>query len=672
MFWFSKEKNKTPKRELTKYDELEALVWDFFKYKIPRLGFEQREGQEDMAFDICNSIADKQHTIVEAGVGIGKSYAYIVPLLYYNKLFNKPVIIATSTIALQEQLIQDVKRISSYVNHRPEIVLAKGMTHFACKSRADKYLKPKVDKGLEEDAETLYRYIYGGKIDRKNINMDIDEELWSNVKVEITDHSKCKHFKSCRFMELRSDMLNTEGVILCNQDLLTVHLQKLRRGQKGLLNPAVDLIVVDEAHNLEEKVRSSLIESYNKNKIIAMLMEAKYGIKDKGLRGEVYQKINELINMLSKIFNNFDKQIKYQLHKNTMAEDMEKFFINIYDMRELVEKSADTIKSIYDIIRRCSDSSISDDIIDEVENIKEFFKEMAAEKSNNLFWLQKDKYVEIFACPKNMNREIKSLFFDKMKTTILTSATIADKNHGTEEERYEYFIKNTGFPVKEGFLSPQKYSPFPYNNNSIIYYTENMPHPIEDRENFIKAASEEIVELLDITKGKSLILFTSKKDLNEVYKILKDKNLPYKLLRQRATSSQDEILDEFKKNQDSVLLATGTFWEGIDVPGKALSNLIIFKLPFPVPDPIIEYKRSNSKDFLMEVSVPLMVVKLRQGVGRLIRKHEDKGIVAILDSRIGDFSKSRYKDVVFNSLPIKNKSNNINSVREFWIRINSK
>ncbi len=120
MFWFSEDSKKVDKN-LSKEDELQQLVWDFFMNKIPKLGFEQREGQEDMALDICNAIADRQHTIVEAGVGIGKSYAYIVPLLYYNKLFNKPVLIATSTIALQEQLIKDVKKICSYINHKPEI-----------------------------------------------------------------------------------------------------------------------------------------------------------------------------------------------------------------------------------------------------------------------------------------------------------------------------------------------------------------------------------------------------------------------------------------------------------------------------------------------------------------------------------------------------------------------
>ncbi len=666
MFWFTKENENIKPKDLTREEELESLVWKFFIEKIPRLGFEQREGQEDMALDICNAIAEKQHTVVEAGVGIGKSYAYIVPLLYYNKLFNKPVVIATSTIALQEQLIEDIKRVSSYINHRPEVILAKGMTHFACKRRADEFLKPKVQKGLDEDAETLYRYIYGGKVDRRYISMDINEELWSSVNVEMTDHSKCKHFKSCRFMELRKDMLTTEGVILCNQDLLTVHLQKLRRGQKGLLNPEADVIVVDEAHNLEEKVRASLIESFSKDSIRSILMEGKNGVKDYDLREHIYEKIRELMTLLNHVFKELNIQVNYQLEKSDNPEDMEKFFVNLYDIREPIGKAEGITKYIYNGLRRNGDNSIPEDILEEIENLKNFFKQMNTPRSNYLFWLEKDRNIKIFACPKNMDSEIKSLYFDKLKTTILTSATIANKQDGTEEEVYEYFIKSTGFPVKDGFLSIPKESPFPYNKNAILYYRENMPHPVKDRAKFIEEGAKEIERLIKITEGRALILFTAKSDLKQVYDILKGKKLGYKLLRQRASSSQDELLHEFKEEENSVLLATGTFWEGIDVPGKALSNVIIFKLPFPVPDPIIEYKRNTCEDFLMEVSVPLMIVKLRQGVGRLIRKQDDKGIVAILDPRISDRSRSRYKDIVFNSLPIKKKTNDIEIIKTFW------
>lgn len=671
MFWFAKDNKEVKTKELTKEQEIEALVWKFFMEKLPKLGFEQREGQEDMALDICNAIATKQHTVIEAGVGIGKSYAYIVPLLYYNKIFQRPVIIATSTIALQEQLIEDIKRVSSYINYRPQVVLAKGMTHFACKRRADEVLKPKVQKGLDEDAETLYRYIYGGKVDRRFISMDINEELWSSVNVEMTDHSSCKHFKSCRFMDLRKDMLNTQGVILCNQDLLTVHLQKLRRGQKGLLNPEADLIVIDEAHNLEEKVRTSLIESFTRESIRGLMNECKNGIKEAALREHIHEKNKELMAILNPIFKELEGQINYQVEKSDNPEDMEKFFVNLYDIRGPIGKAHGVVKYIYNTIKRNVDNSIPDDIMDEIDNLMVFLKEMNTPKSNYLFWLQKEKNIRIFACPKNMDNEIKSLYFDKLKTTILTSATIADKQEGSEEEVYEYFIKSTGFPVKEGFLSYPKESPFPYNKNAIIYYPEEMPHPVKEREAFIRAAAEEIEKLIKITEGRALILFTAKSDLKEVYEILKEKNLGYRLLRQRNSSSQDELLHQFKENENSVLLATGTFWEGIDVPGKALSNVIIFKLPFPVPDPIIEYKRNNCEDFLMEVSVPLMIVKLRQGVGRLIRKQEDKGIVAILDPRISDSSKRRYKTVVFNSLPIKRRTNDIEKVEKFWTKVNN-
>lgn len=664
MFWFSD--NKSKKDKVDKYEELEKLVWNFFMDEIPRLGFEHREGQEDMALDICYSIKEKKHTIVEAGVGIGKSYAYIVPLMYYNMLFNKPVLIATSTIALQEQLIKDVKKICSYIKHRPEIILAKGMTHFACRKRADEYYKDK--DCVNEDEETLYKYIENGTVDRRFINLDINDDIWENVSIKATDHSKCEYFKTCRFMRLRNDMLETKGVILCNQDLLTVHFQKLKKGQKGLLSDNIDLIVIDEAHNLEDKVRSSLVESYTKNSIKNLLKESRNSIKKNSIKNNLSLTIKKAYDLLDKWFVELNNQIQNQINeeKNFKTNEIERFFINTKKHKELIISIDKNIKAVHEKVQFYSDSNLSEDIVEELENLISFLENLIDDKSNNLFWMEKNKGIEIFSCPKDIDKEISRLYFDKTKTTILTSATIADKNKGNEEEKYEYFIKNTGFDAKEGFLAPQKYSPFNYNENSMIYYLENMPHPTYERSDFIKKGAQEIIKLLEITKGKSLILFTSKNDLKEVYNILSKQDLKYKLLVQRMSSSQDEILEEFKKDEDSVLLATGTFWEGIDIPGKALSNLIVFKLPFPVPDPIIEYKRNTCDDFLMEVSVPYMIVKLRQGVGRLIRKHDDKGIVAILDSRIGDSSNSKYKDIVFDSLPIKNRSNDIEFVKKFW------
>ncbi|MDK2585506.1 ATP-dependent DNA helicase [Romboutsia sedimentorum] len=665
MFWFSDSKDKA-KDGLDKYEKLEKLVWDFFMEEIPKLGFEQREGQEDMALDICYSIKEKKHTIVEAGVGIGKSYAYIVPLLCYNLLFNKPILIATSTIALQEQLIKDVKKICSYIKHRPEIILAKGMTHFACRKRADEYFKD--NNKINEEDEVLYQYVQNGIVDKRFINLEINDDMWENVSIKSTDHSKCEYFKTCRFMRLRNDMLETKGVILCNQDLLTVHFQKLRKGHRGLLSENIDLIVIDEAHNLEDKVRNSLIESYSKNSIKTLIKESRNGIKKVSIKNSLDLEIKNANDILNLLFLELERQIKVQIKENLKLKnnDIERFFVNVEDIKILIYKIQKQIKIIYEKVQFYSDSNLSEEIIESLADLDLFLNNILDENSNDLFWMAKNRSVEIFSCPKNIDKEIRKLYFDKTKTTILTSATIADKNKGDEKDRYEYFIKNTGFKIEDGFLSSPKYSPFNYNKNAMIYCAENMPHPTYERENFIKRGTEEIIKLIDITKGKALILFTSKNDLNEVYNILNKKNLGYNLLRQSMSSSQDEILDEFKKDEDSILLATGTFWEGIDIPGKALSNLIIFRLPFPVPDPIIEYKKNTSKDFLMEVSVPYMIVKLRQGIGRLIRKDNDNGIVAILDSRIASNSNSRYKDVVFDSIPIKNRSSNIEDMRKFY------
>ena len=163
-----------------------------------------------------------------------------------------------------------------------------------------------------------------------------------------------------------------------------------------------------------------------------------------------------------------------------------------------------------------------------------------------------------------------------------------------------------------------------------------------------------------------MVLFTAKTDMEEVHTILTQRNLPYKILMQQGGASQDKVLHEFKENTNSVLLGTGAYWEGISIEGKSLSNVVIFRLPFPVPDPIIEYKASISDNALMEVRVPEMIIKLKQGIGRLIRNYTDTGIVCIIDRRLRDDPAERYHDITWDSLPIKNRTSDLNELRRFY------
>lgn len=160
--------------------------------------------------------------------------------------------------------------------------------------------------------------------------------------------------------------------------------------------------------------------------------------------------------------------------------------------------------------------------------------------------------------------------------------------------------------------------------------------------------------------------------MEEVYQILKQKKLPFKILMQQQGSSQDKVLKEFRENVNSVLFGTGAYWEGISIEGKSLSNLVIFRLPFSVPDPIINYKSSIAEDPLMEVQVPEMITKLKQGIGRLIRNYTDTGIVSIIDPRLNDERPARYRDITWDSLPIKNRTSCIKKLAAFYSQLQGK
>ncbi|WP_303789561.1 helicase C-terminal domain-containing protein [Ruminococcus flavefaciens] len=201
----------------------------------------------------------------------------------------------------------------------------------------------------------------------------------------------------------------------------------------------------------------------------------------------------------------------------------------------------------------------------------------------------------------------------------------------------------------------------------MLYVSNKLPCPNKhNRNKYRNEAISEIVKLLEVTHGKTLILFTAKDDRDYVFKKLSNMGLPYKIMVQSSDSSQEHRLERFQNNVNSVILGTGAYWEGINIKGESLSQVIIFKLPFPVPDPITEYKMTNKECPLLEVAVPEMIIKLKQGAGRLIRSSEDKGIVSILDPRVSSRLKTAYREDTLASLPEKNSTEDILELKEFW------
>ena len=567
--------NSPKEQEKKKKTDLQAIgekVMSFFWDVAPEHGFEMREGQQDMSFEIVDALIHDQHFAVEAGVGIGKSFGYLVPVLLYNKKMKKPVIVATSTIALQEQLWDDVHDVMPLLNTDPEVILAKGQTHYLCHKRANEYLSMDgavIPKELADGIEEGFQ-------ERKQFPPFLPQNIWDKVNIQRFSMRNCGPCeKKCLYYAIRSQLRYTDGIVLCNQDFLTAHLRQIRRGQDGLINRDADLIVVDEAHNLDDKVRSATTERINQGKILGLIKSATNEVKPSD-RQNVYAEANEAQRAIRTFFDCLKAQVQQQI--NNAQQDMryaDRFFFDdsaesIDLLRSMVDatKNAALSIQIYASFEYHGRSTAASDDLDELtENLTEMIEEL----DDYLLWIErKGSQAELVYCPKNTREITKRLYFSGKARTILTSATLTNTTEGSLEDQYAYFISNTGFPTDEhGCLSEPKPSPYPYDEHSMIYYCDDLPHPTKEHEAFIEQGVQRLLEVLDISGGKALVLFTAKSDMEDVYSILSQKELPYKVLMQQSGSSQDQVLKEFRENTNSVLLGTGAYWEGISIEGKA-------------------------------------------------------------------------------------------------------
>lgn len=652
---------------------ISQTVTDFFWDTAPSCGLEVRDGQQEMAFEILDAIRQFQHIAVEAGVGIGKSFAYLVPLLLYNQHTHRPVAIATSTIALQEQLLGDVERLSGMLGIQPDVLLAKGQSHYICQKRAEAYFLSPKGRGMV----SLKIHIDQGYQDRRTFPVSVPSSVWDEINVLRFSRrtcQTCQHRESCCYYQLRSDLKYTSGVILCNQDLLTAHLFHLDRGQEGLLSNALQLVVIDEAHNLEGKVRSATTERFGQRQLISLIENGLKAVRNTEAQNFLREEANQALHSARGLYANLDRQIQQQISASDQdLKYAERFFFNQSpSSTQLIRNFARDLTRLSNSIqvyssmdyRRQDNSTAADDL----EAAAQSFSLLVAEFSKRLIWLERrGGTAELVFCPKNTSGIIRRLYFQGQVQSIMTSATLTSAQGGVVEEQYAYFLQNTGFPTgRDGVLSEPKASPFPYDEHALIYFCNDLPHPTRDHDGFIKQGVERLIQVLNISHGKALVLFTAKTDMEEVYAALKGRDLPYQILIQQDGSSQERVLQTFKDDTDSVLLGTGSYWEGISIEGKSLSHVVIFRLPFPVPDPIIEYKASLAKDPLMDVRVPEMVIKLKQGIGRLIRNFTDTGLISIIDSRLRDDPPERYHDVAWNSLPIHNRTTDLQEAEQFY------
>lgn len=601
-------------------------------------GLQRRDGQIEMSYEVTQAIMDNKSLAVEAEVGIGKSIAYLVPLVLQFFRERKQMIIATSTITLQEQLESDILYVLEALGVRADVEIAKGMKNYICLKRFQYFVREHSDYSRMFD-----RAKYGLQTRSDSY---VSEDVWNKICITSCGEkcSDCQFRKICEYSLMRERIRNIDEIVICNQNMLVTHLINEESG-KGIFKPDFSTVVIDEAHNLESKFRDTFTTAYSQNEITNEILKATTNRKD-----VLSSLIVELIQMVDTLF----KYLKFDIHQQQgEAEgDMNTYYYRpIREVKRLVLR----IRSgLLEIEMRTNRRLKCLQMFRNLEN-KEF-----------LVWITTEKGVRINVCKKNIRKEIGRLLFKGTRRTILTSGTITSQNSGSLKERYRYFMDSLGCPDDVCVSEPKK-SPFDFDKNTMLYVSNKLPCPNKhNRNKYRNEAISEIVKLLNITHGKTLILFTAKDDRDYVFEKLSNMGLPYKIMVQSNDSSQEHRLERFQNNVNSVILGTGAYWEGINIKGESLSQVIIFKLPFPVPDPITEYKMTNKECPLLEVAVPDMIIKLKQGAGRLIRNSSDKGIVSILDPRVSSRLKTAYREDTLASLPEKNSTEDILELKEFW------
>jgi len=650
------------------YEKLYENVDEFFSKLEGSKVLEYREGQHTMALDIVDTIKDKQILLVEAEVGIGKSYAYLIPILNFAKENNnfKGCIIATSTIALQEQLLNDVKKASEMLGIDDiNVVLAKGKNNYICRKRLEEFL-------INKDNER-YRYILdeiseSDSYDRNDFD-NVSERIWREINVRNCIQYSCPHYANCKYVMQREDFSNNKQVIITNQALLAQHL---KTDVDDRIFSDVDMIIIDEAHNLEENVRNAYKDTIDKRKIEGAMYHLYSSV---ALYDEDFIPDSSFFESLNDFFTKLRSSAKTIMKKNelevTSYIDHSRVAFNSgpalnNSINSLITSIHNSIAVAQNKNKQNKMESLNKQALTTLDNFVNLLQDiLKSNQSQNIYWVDfldyNGKYVQLSYAPKKIN-ELTASMFSKVDSGIaLTSATLTTGN-----SQYDYFSDSIGLDKVVGKSILKEFSlesPYDYENNALLYCPRDISNP-KNKDKYLQDLVEKIKELLELTEGKSLILFTSKNDMNYVYNEMKKYNFDFPLYVQSDGASTKHLKQKFENEVNSCLFATGSFYEGIDIKGESLSSVIIARLPFPIVDPVIEAKSNIYKDGFQEVYLPEMLLKLKQGVGRLIRSGTDKGIVSILDSRFLDYDE-KYQNTLTASLPFTNVTDDIEEVKKF-------
>jgi DnaQ family exonuclease/DinG family helicase, putative len=659
-------------------------------------GYEPREAQVRMFREVYDALESGRHLMIEAGTGTGKSLGYLIPALFYGIRNDEKIVVSTHTINLQEQIRErDVPLLEKVLPLPFKASVFKGRGNYLCLRKFESKIATRDYTAPADDRlTTAQMLVWLGETmhgDQEELNFGgRGAEYWHSVASDADSclNRSCPWFKHCFYHRAKQEAVHAD-LVITNHSMLFTDI----RAEYRLL-PAYDHLIVDEAHHLEDAAGKHLGMQlgYNsgmhpltrlcKDARTGLIFQLRQKIASTGHeRAEAWiETIEASVPVFGELRMHWDElfELLYRLAQPQPDADGGQGVLRLKSERPPSEweavrtAEANVFAALGEIVRtfdrllaeikeHCDDAEVEAAAVDIQGRVKDLARVrddlrgfVKLDEGGTVYWLEasafcKSRSVHLYAVPADVSGLLKQYFFDAKRSVTLTSATLS------VHKSFEYATEQlglSGFEEDGRLATVQLPSPFNYRDQALVVIPRNLP-PIKGASAdpaFLAALVDSLADVARETSGRMLVLFTSYRMLKQVYEPLKERlaEAGIAVIGQGIDGGgRTKLVRRFRQQQASVLLGTSSFWEGVDLPGDALTCLAIVRLPFTPPNhPLLEAKSeqlaAEKKNPFMKLSIPQAVIRFKQGFGRLVRTARDKGIVILYDTRVIDTSYGKY------------------------------